>query len=153
MKDLLLITEGVGQVRKFIASLLAPLQEKTDETKTFEEEQLRRARYNGQKIVLQAALNEIFGITSLPYIIVETNRGIGGNTYFYEPAEATPVYFSEPSESEPVYFFEPGELVAEDYDMRVLIPSGIWTAELERQVRAETLTYKIGGPKVIFDTY
>lgn len=153
MKDLLLITEGVGQVRKFIASLLAPLQEKTNETKTFEGEQLRRARYNGQKIVLQAALNEIFGITAPPYIIVQTNPSIVSNTYFYEPSEETPIYFSEPDEMEPVYLYEPGELLVEDYDFSVSIPLGIWTAELERQIKAETLKYKIAGTRVVFAQY
>lgn len=153
MKDFLLLQDGDGQVKKFIASLLAPLQTNTNSLKTFETEQTKHSHWNGQKIVLQDALNDIFGVTSAPFILVETNRDIGSNTFFYEPSESIPVYFSEPSEDDPVYFFEPGELSSTDYDMRVLIPIGIWTVELERQVKAQTNIYRVAGPKVIFVTY
>lgn len=153
MKDIILNQGGVGTVKKLITSLLAPLQTMTNGMKDFETLQVKRSTWNGRKMVLQAALNDIFGITTAPFIIVETNQDVGDNLFFYEPSESIPVYFSEPSELEPVYFFEPGELPATDYDFKVLIPSGIWTAEIERQIKAQTGLYKLAGPKVIFETY
>jgi hypothetical protein len=153
MIDILIQKAGVAQVRKYIVSLLAPLQTQTDAMKIFEVGELKRAIWNGQKIVLQAALNDIFGITSPPYILVENNQDLGVNLYFYEPSESQPVYFSEPSEVDPVYFFEPSELSPIDYDFKILIPTGIWTTELERQIKAQAKLYKLAGPKMIVEQY
>lgn len=154
MKDILLNKDGTGSsFLKFITALLEPLQTMTNGMKSFETQEVKRSKWNGQKIVLQAALNDLFGVTSAPFILVETNQDLGQNTYFYEAAELPAVYFSEASENDPVYFFESSETVAEDYDFKVLIPVGIWTTELERQVRAQTFLYKLAGPKFIIETY
>jgi hypothetical protein len=150
--DILLKPGGTG-LKDFLSSLVKPLQTNTDSLLTFETEYKKRAKFNGQKIVLQAALNDIFGVTSAPFIIIETNQGIGNNTYFFEPAELSPVYFSEPTENDPVYLFEPSELGPVDYDFKVLIPSGIYTAELDRRIKAETNIYKVAGPRFITEIY
>jgi hypothetical protein len=154
MKDILLKRLGIdGTVVKFITALLEPLQTLSTGMKTFETEQLKRAKWNGQKIVLQAALNDLFGITMAPFILIETNQSPGQNTYFYEESESVPVYFHEEIEGDPVYFFESSELPVIDYDFKVLIPVGIWTTELERRVKASTYLYKLAGPKFIIETY
>jgi hypothetical protein len=147
----LLINKGGGDetVKKFLYSLLEPLQTITDELKTFETNELKRAKWNGQKMVLQAALNDIFGITSAPFIIVETVPSVF--VYFYEASEATPVHFYEQVESSAVFFYEDSELLTVSF--RVLIPSGIHTAELERQVRAQTNLYKLAGKTFDIETY
>lgn len=152
MKDIL-VQPGGTQLKDFLAALLSPLQDNTDSLKDFETEQTKHAKWNGQKIILQAALNDLFSVTSAPYIIVETNQGVGINTFFYEPSELSPVYFSEPPETDPVYFFESSEVTAMDYDFKIKIPSGIWTAELERQVKAQTNLYKLAGKRFIIETY
>lgn len=149
----ILITKTGTQLKDFLAALVSPLQTNTDSLKTFETEQTKHAKWNGQKIVLQAALNDLFVVTTAPYIIIETNPDIGDNTFFYEPSELSPVYFSEPSENDPTYFFESSELGVFDYDFKVLIPTGIWTTELERQVRAQTNLYKLAGKIFIIETY
>ena len=149
----ILITKTGTQLKDFLAAIVSPLQTNTNSLKTFETEQTKRAKWNGQKIVLQAALNDIFGITSAPYIIIETNPDIGDNTEFYEPSELSPVYFSEPSENDPAYFFESSELSINDFDFTVRIPVGIWTTELERQVKAQTNLYKLAGKIFILNTY
>lgn len=154
MKDLLLNNNGTdGTLKKFLTSLLEPLQTMTNGMKSFESTETRRAKWNGQKIVLQAALNELFSVLSAPFIIVETNQDIGQNTYFYEQSENVPVYFSEQSENDPIYFFEDSEAPAVDYDFKVKIPSGIYTTELDRQITAQTKLYKLAGPKFITEPY
>ncbi len=153
MKDLLLIKDGAGQVKKFITSLLEPLQTMTDGMKDFETQEVKRSTWNGQKIVLQAALNDLFGITSAPFILIETNQSPAQNTFFYEQSEGVAVYFYEQSENDPLYLFEDSEPPVIDYDFKVLIPAGIYTAELERQVIAQTKLYKLAGPKFVTETY
>lgn len=150
--DILITPTGTG-LKDFLSALVKPLQTNTDSLKTFETEYTKRAKFNGQKIVLQAALNDIFGITSDPFIIVETNQSLGRNTYSYEPSELSPIYISESSENDPVYFFEPSELVPLDYDFKVRIPSGIYTTELDRRIKAETNIFKIAGPRFITEIY
>lgn len=152
MKDILTTPTGTG-LKDYLAGLVVGLQTNGATMKTFETEYKKRAKFNGQKIILQAALNDIFGITSAPFIYIETNQSVGSNLYFFEPSELTPVYFSEPSENDPVYFFEPSELGTEDYDFIVFIPVGIYTTELERQVRAQTTLFKLAGTRFIIDTY
>lgn len=147
--DDILITSGGSDLKDFLAALVKPLQTASDSLDDFETEYRKRARFNGQKIILQEALNDIFGVTG---IYIEHNQDIGENLYFYEEAELSPVYFYEESENDPVYFFEPSE-VTMDYDFTVFIPTGIHTAELERRVRAEVNLYKIAGTTFNIDTY
>src|SRR6187549_2671944 len=135
MKDILITKTGT-QLKDFLSGLTEALQTNGDSMVDFETEQIKHAKWNGRKIVLQAALNDLFGITSPPYIIIETNQDLGTNLYFFEASELQPVYFSESSENDPVYLFEDSELGVEDYDFKVLIPSGIWTTEVERRIKA-----------------
>lgn len=150
--DILVKKTGTG-LKDFLAALVKPLQTNTDLLDDFEAEQTKRATWNGQKIVLEAALNDIFGVTVAPFIYIEMNRDITTNVFFYQPSEAIPVYFSQPSENDPVYLSQPSELSAIDYDFTVFIPTGIHTAELERQLIAQTKLYKIVGPSFDVQTY
>jgi hypothetical protein len=149
----ILVEHGGTSLKDYISALLKPLQTNTDSLKTFETENKKRAKFNGQKIVLQEALNNIFGVSVAPFILVEINPGIGGNTYFFEPAELQSVYFSEASELAPINMYEASELTSVEYDFKVRIPVGIHSAELERRVRAETTLYKLAGTKFIIETY
>lgn len=149
--DILIKTGGTG-IKDFLAALVKPIQTSSDNMQDFEAEYSKRARFNGQKVVLEAALNDIFGVTSAPFIYIETNQDIGSSLYFFEPAEGSPVYFSEPSEVDPVYFFEPGDSTS-DYDFTVFIPTGIHTAELERRVRAEVNLYKVAAATFDIQTF
>jgi hypothetical protein len=152
MKDILLKPGGTS-LKDFLASLVIGLQTNGDSLKIFETGEKKRATWNGQKMVLQAALNDIFGIATAPYIIIETNQGLGNNLYFYEPSELSPVYFSEPVEADPVYTFEDSETGPIDEDFKILVPIGIDTVELERQIKAQTNLYKLAGTRFIIQTY
>jgi hypothetical protein len=149
----ILVKHGGTSVKDFLSSLLEPLQTQTDDMKSFETEYRKRARFNGQKIVLQAALNDIFNVTSPPYIIIDTYQGIGNNLYFFEVSETSPTHFFEASELDPVYFFESSELSPLDYDFKVRIPSGIYTTEIDRRIKAEVTIYKLAGKRFLTETY
>ena len=151
-QDILLNNTGTG-LKDFLSALLKPIQTLTDGLKTFEINELKRAKFNGQKIVLQEALNDIFGIAIAPFIYIETVQSTGKNLFLYEQSEASPVFFSEVSESDPVYIFESGEVSTIDYDFKVKIPVAIYTAELDRQVKAQTKIYKVAGKRFITETY
>jgi len=147
------VTFGGTQLKDFLSALVKPLQTNTDLLLTFETQVIKEAHWNGRKIVLQAALNDLFGITSTPFIYIEWNRAISTNTYFYRRSENTPVYFNRKSENDPVVFFRRSETVAIDYDFIVWIPSGIFTSEVERRIRSYTNIYKLAGPSFITNSY
>lgn len=151
MFDLLLKHGGTG-VRNFISSLIQGLQFNSNNLDVIYSDLLTRSLYNGQKVVMQKALNEIFGL-AVNTIYIVTDRNPNGTVYFYEPSELVPDYFFEVSENNPEYFSEPGEVTVSGFDFVVLIPVGIWTTELNRRVKAEVTKIKLIGKTFTTTTY
>lgn len=137
----------------FMAALLSPLQSVTSSVGQFATEQEKRARFNGQKIVLQAALNDIFLISEAPFIVVETQTAVAYGNFIYGESEGVDVYTFGEAESEPtIYIFDESEAV-DEYDFLIKIPVALYSSELERRVRAEVETYKMYGKSFNVITY
>jgi hypothetical protein len=139
----------------YITALLSGLKTNSDLFSIFEDATLDAARYNGQKIVLQAALNNIFGITSAPYIIVRNNGTASGVGYVFEEASANFSYAygeAEAFKEYQLYAFE-STFVGDDSSFTVKIPIGIYTAELDRQIKAQVTKYKLVGKSFNTITY
>lgn len=150
MIDILVKKTGTGVI-DFVGALLKPLQTNSDILEALNNNLLARSYYNGQKMVLQKALNTIFGLAANT-IIVETNRSIVNGLYFYNSVELSPVYFSNQAENSPVYFGNAAEYTFAN-SFVVKIPVGIYTTELNRRIIAETTTYKLGGKTFNTVTY
>lgn len=140
-------------VLDFLTALCEPLTTKAAEWVTFDDDVKKRAKFNGQGVVLAAALNNIFGVTA-PFILVETVASTGVTTFIYNEAEGqNPTYIYNETEPQlPTFIYNAAE-INDVYDFVVSIPVGIHTAELERQITAETTLYKLSGKKFITDTY
>ncbi len=137
----------------FLTALCAPLFTNGATWDTFDTDIRKRARFNGQKMVLQAALNDIFGVISAPFILVETQHSVVVNVYVYNEGEGLTKYsYNESETTPPIFTFNESEL-PDSYDFLVKIPAGIHTAELERRVREETRTYKLAGKTFNVITY
>lgn len=147
------VNDGGSQLKDFLSALTIGLQTNGTIMKAFETNQIKRATWNGRKMVLQAALNDIFGITTAPFIIVQNNASIGTNTFFYRASELSPVYFKRISENDPLYLFRSSEVPIVEYDFKILIPTGIYTTELNRRIKAQTEIYKLAGARFITETY
>ena len=131
----------------FLASLVHPLQYNQDILDVFEVDIRTRLRYSGQIIVLAASLNEINSITTAPFIRVETNRDAAAIPAFvYDELDGVPTLtiYDELDGDADYIVPDPnqGNLIP---DFRVLIPSGLWTQDLEDAVRSDTQLYKIAG--------
>lgn len=148
----ILLRDGTS-LKNFLSSLVFPLQSLTTEMNTFEAEAKKRAKLNGQKMILEAGLNNIFGITVAPFIKIENESNDADGTAFFNNAELSPVYFSNSAENDPVYFLNSAEVSSTTYDFKVLIPIGIYTTELERRVKSETNIFKVAGTRFIIETY
>lgn len=138
----------------FITALLEGLKIKSSEWLSFDLDVRKRAKFNSQIVVLRAALNDIFDVTSSPFILVETTLSTGQIVYFYNESEAiTPTHFHNDIESKPVYFYNSSEVSTNTTAFVVKIPIGIYTAELERRVKSEVNTYKLSGLTFSIETY
>lgn len=143
-----------GSLIDFISSLIFPLKYNSDQTAIFEDDTIEAARYNSQKIILQAALNRIFGVVSAPYIIVRTNSILIGVGYVFESTNVNVTYAHEQGGSTDyqLYAFE-STFIGDDFNFTIKIPSAIYTAELDRQVTAQVNKYKLTGKTFNVTTY
>ena len=108
--------------------------------------------WQGQKIVLQAALNSYFGLAA-NQIYIGFARTIVNNVYIYNKVENHPVYFYNKSEGKPNYLFNKAEITTPVYSYTVFIPVGIYTAELNRRVIAFVKLYGLAGKLFNTATY
>lgn len=140
-------------IKEFLAALLFPLQSLTTSMDSFDALIKKTAKFNGQKMVLEAALNDLFSITTDPKIKVENAFADGDQIYFYNNPEITKQYFFNDAELDPLYLYNSAELTLQTYDFIVLIPTSLHTAELERRVQSETTLIKLAGTRFIIQTY
>jgi hypothetical protein len=151
MKDILVDGVGTG-LRDFISALVYPLQSLTSEMNTFEADAKKRARLNGQKMVLEAGLNSIFGVTIDPKILINNNSA-DATQAIYNDSELIDVFFFSSAENDPKYFLNDSEASVIPYDFLVRIPTGIYSAELERRIRNEVTIYKLAGTRFLIEQY
>lgn len=136
-------------------SLLYPLHELLQSNVNFESDVLMRLKYNGQKIKLQAALNEIFGITIAPFIYIETRRTfIGTSALILDESEVgeTSIVTDE-TEPGTMLVIDESEETIQDFDFIVYVPLSIAVGDVLDQVRAEVQVYKIAGVNFDVQTY
>jgi hypothetical protein len=137
----------------FITALLEGLVLKSTEWTAFDADVSKRARFNSQIIVLQAALNNIFGVTSSPFILVETSQLIGQSLFIYNSSEGfQPTYIYNSGENSLIYIYNSSE-ISIGASFVVKIPSGIYTTELDRRIKSEVTTYKLSGMTFSTETY
>lgn len=143
-----------GSFFHFVYALISPLTTTRQKCQDFEEDVRTRSMYNGQKMVLQAALNQIFNVTSAPFIIIETIRETIDVKYFNNQSEAlNPIFAYNQSESSVLYLNNSNEAGSLANNFVVRIPSGIYTTEIERRLRAEVDNYKLFSKNFTVEQY
>jgi hypothetical protein len=129
-----------------ITSLLAGLKTNSDSFAAFEATTLNAAKYNGQKIVLQYALNQLFFVLSPPFIIVETIDSSLGDVYVFAESDSRTSYSFAQADTPKTYSvwgFNEADISSVDFVVK--IPSGIYSTELDRQIKAQVNIYKVAG--------
>jgi len=131
----------------FLGSLLKPLTSLLAGDKDEIIGVATRAQWNGQKMVFQAALNYVFGITIAPFIIIETIEDTNVTMYAYSTASTNQnyaypkgFYFTSWAYPKAVASTPTG------YDFLVKMPAAYATTEnlalLEQQVKLIKVTGK-----------
>ena len=153
VNNLLPNDQRIANLKDYITSLLEPLKTKGTEWFGFDVEIRKRAKFNAQILVLGSALNELFGVSSAPFIFIETVAGVGSTEFIYNAVEALdPSFIYNQSENIPIYTYNLAE-INDDYEFVVKIPVGVYTAELNRQIINEVNIYKLAGKRFITETY
>lgn len=132
------------QMINFVTALLKPLAQDSIEMTAFDLDQRTRVKFNGQKIVLQAALNYLYGVVTEPPIYILTTTGTGATAYVNNLSEADPGYVYNASETTPGYVYNKSEAQTA-IDFVVYVPASIYSAELERRITASVQLIKVGG--------
>lgn len=127
----------------WVFSLVFGLQQSSDAMAAIEADLRFRSKLNSQRMVLQAGLNQILGITG---ILVETNQSVAYSNYTYNESEGLPPLYSynESESSSPLYVFNESEPVS-PYDFTVKIPLANYTADNIAKVTAEVKKIKVTG--------
>ena len=104
-------------------ALAKPLQELADQDTDFVDQEVTRAQYTGQKIVLQTALNDELGLAANTIVIVTVDDS-KAHTYAGNEAESGHFYGGNKSESGPTYIANESEgVVPLGYDFKVQVPA------------------------------
>jgi hypothetical protein len=131
-----------------VQSLVHPMDDLVPDAKDKFVYQRNRARFTGQKIVMQAALNFLNNITAAPFILVTTVRTQNDTIYLYDESNATQSFIYDETDLNITYFRDESESFAPGtFDFIVWIPAVRYTAELEEKVKAEVENMKLPGKK------
>ena len=130
----------------YLYSLLIPIESRIIGDATFEAESRDETRYNGQKIVLQAGINEIMLVTVAPFIIIVPRQsfiGIPAVLFNESEVQETARIRSEPSVT--MVVINVSEETAFDEDFVVEIPAALSTPAFDEKVDAKIERMKVIG--------
>jgi len=149
VNNLLPKDQRLSNLIDFITALLEPVITKSAEFFSFDVEIRKRVKFNAQIVVLGAALNELFGITVAPFILVQTISGTGSTTFIFNSTEGfNPTFIHNISENTPTYIFNSSEII-DTHEFVISIPASVHTPQLERQVINEVNILKLSGTRFI----
>lgn len=133
----------------WLNSLLKPLKETHEAFVLYRHEFNKSLRYNGQVIILENLLNNIFDSQDRG-IVVKTNPSGVAQVYLFNKNDNQPVYVAKKSEDQPVYIYQKNENILQVWDFEVIVPDGILTSEQESQLKSIVNKYKLDGKRPQF---
>lgn len=132
----------------YLYSLLIPIESRLIDDTAFEAENRDETRYNGQKIVLQAGINEIMGVTIAPFIIIvprKTFLGIAPLILNESEVDETARIVNETESEETMLIINNSEETVFDEDFVVEIPASLSTSAFDERVDAKITRMKAIG--------
>jgi hypothetical protein len=133
-----------GSHLEWLRALLSPLTTLNGIFTDYRAELIKRLRYNGQVIILENLLNDLFDDTDRLIYIDTVNDRLSG-VYVYQPSEDVAEFISQPGEAPPVYIFQANEPMNVGYDFIVWVPDGILDSEQQQRIKAVVYKYKLAG--------
>lgn len=141
-----------GSFQAFIQALFSSIIYESALYLTFETLILNKVRFNGQKMVLQGALNYLMGITVAPFIYISVDRNFRSNLFVFSTGEVKKAFVKSKLETPTTYVNATSESPTV-YAFTVYIPIGIYTSTVINQVTAYTKLYKLAGKRFNVTSY
>jgi hypothetical protein len=105
---------------------------------TYRPDVIARSKHNGQKVVMEAVLNETFNIVSLPFIYIDNTGDDVNPITFFNINEGYPaVTFYNDNESQPVVSFFNETEAEQNNNFKVYVPAATYTAQGVAKIAAE----------------
>lgn len=135
---------------EWVRVLISPLSTLNAVFVAYRAEVIKRLRYNGQVIILEALLNDTFQ-PDLRQIYIETVDEKLAQLYVYQTSEAQdPEYVHQSGEAPPLYIFGADETISVGYDFIVWVPDDLLTPEQENRIKAIVRRYKLAGKQAAY---
>jgi hypothetical protein len=131
--------------------IVEPVKVMYDEFVLYRLMMIKKLRLNGQTIIMENLLNDLFDETDRG-ITIETAFDIVPAVYISQPGAefaTAPIYVGQHFEPPPVYLGQPSEYGV-NYDFIVTVPLGILTSNQETQLKYIVFKYKLLSKKPFF---
>ena len=123
----------------WLTALLEPLQTLHDDTYlVYKPDVTGRAKQNGQKIILESILNEVFSVVGPQFIYIDnTGDNITADIFYNESEALPPFILHNESELEPPVYFNNEVELTNNKEFIVYVPLAIYTAVGEPAIKYE----------------
>jgi len=126
-------------MKAFLGANLTPVKTLHEEVfTTYRPQVLAKSKQNGQKIILEAVLNEVFNTTSPALIYIDNTGDDKPPITFFNQSEGYPsvVFYNQSEGQAAATFYNQSEAQANN-DFKVYVPAAIYSANGEAKIRAE----------------
>lgn len=135
---------------EWVRVLLSPISTLNGVFVAYRAELIKRLRYNGQVIILEALLNDVFQPDGRE-IYIETIDDRLAQLYVFQTSELQESeHIYQAGEAPPVYIFGSEESISVGYDFIVWVPDGLLTTEDEKRLKAVVRRYKLAGKQAAY---
>jgi hypothetical protein len=135
---------------EWVRVLLSPISTLNAVFVTYRAELIKRLRYNGQVIILEALLNDIFHPSGRE-IYIETIDDRLAQLYVFQTSENQDAeHIHQSGEAPPVYIFGAEESISVGYDFIVWVPDELLSTEEEQRIKAVVRRYKLAGKQAAY---
>ena len=123
----------------WLNALLTPLQTLHDDTYLVYKPYITdRAKQNGQKIILESVLNNIFGVVGPQFIYIDNSGdNVTPDIFFNESEGLPPFTLHNESEAEPHVYFNNESELTNNRNFVVFVPLAVYTAVGEPAIKEE----------------
>jgi len=133
-----------AQHQSWIEVLLSPLVTLYAEFLTYRTRIIKQLQYNGQVIILENLLNDLFDSTARG-IYIDNITFFQDNVFIYQQHEHEPDYIGHQHEEHLLYIYQPDENHSTGYNFIVIVPDGILNPEQKSRLKITVERYKLAG--------
>lgn len=125
--------------KAFLSACLEPLATLHNDTyNVFKPDIIDRTKHNGQRILMESILNDVFSVTAAPFIYIDNSGDNITPDIFFNEAEGLPafIFFNEAEGQAPAYFNNEAE-VTNNRNFVVYVPAAVYASVGEPAIKQQ----------------